>query len=520
MCGLAGYLSPTRFADDVLVGMTTRLAHRGPDADGYYRDGPVALGHRRLSVIDIAGSPQPMSTPDGELTIIFNGEIYNFRELRAALAARGHRLRTAGDTEALLYAYREYGPRMLEHLQGMFAFALWDRAAQRLFIARDHLGVKPLYYQWDGTTLVFASELKGLIAHPAVSREPDLEAIGLYLESQYIPAPKSIYRDVRKLEAGHALVVESGKLAISRYWVPDYSRKLEVDEGEALARLEAELRRSVESMLVADVPLGSFLSGGVDSSVVSALMVDIARRPIDTFTLGFEGETAESEHDHAELVSRHIHSTNHVLMLRESDLLSAFHHWVEAFDEPFGDPAALPTMFLAKLTRQHVTVVLTGEGADEVFSGYTNYRKRVREERISALLGARYSPLRYLVGLLPARARKDRLLKAIGEPLARRYITIPRVFDSALRPELFSERFLAAQQTSMADYAERFFKECNSPEYIDKLMYVDARLWLPDDLLTKVDRATMAYSLEARVPYLDHRFFEFCARLDPHLKQR
>src|SRR6267378_402388 len=378
MCGLAGYLSPTRFADDVLVGMTTRLAHRGPDADGYYRDGPVALGHRRLSVIDIAGSPQPMSTPDGELTIIFNGEIYNFRELRAALAARGHRLRTAGDTEALLYAYREYGPRMLEHLQGMFAFALWDRAAQRLFIARDHLGVKPLYYQWDGTTLVFASELKGLIAHPAVSREPDLEAIGLYLESQYIPAPKSIYRDVRKLEAGHALVVESGKLAISRYWVPDYSRKLEVDEGEALARLEAELRRSVESMLVADVPLGSFLSGGVDSSVVSALMVDIARRPIDTFTLGFEGESAVSEHAHAERVARHIGAASHVLMLAPSALLSCLEDWVQVFDEPFADPAALPTLLLARLTRKHVTVVLTGEGADEVFAGYGNYRTCLR----------------------------------------------------------------------------------------------------------------------------------------------
>jgi len=519
MCGLAGYLSPTAFSDDVLAAMTARLAHRGPDADGYYRDGPVALGHRRLSVIDIAGSPQPMSTPDGELTIIFNGEIYNFRELRAALTARGHRLRTAGDTEALLYAYREYGPRMLEHLQGMFAFALWDRAAQRLFIARDHLGVKPLYYQWDGATLVFASELKGLIAHPAVSRELDLEAIGLYLESQYIPAPKSIYRDVRKLEAGHALIVEGGKLAITRYWVPDYSRKLELDEGEALARLEAELRRSVESMLVADVPLGSFLSGGVDSSVVSALMVDIARRPIDTFTLGFEGETAVSEHTHAERVARHIGAASHVLMLAPSALLSCLEDWVQVFDEPFADPAALPTMLLARLTRKHVTVVLTGEGADEVFAGYGNYAKRLREERFTSVLGARYSPLPSLVHALPARVRKDRLLKAIGEPRERRYVTIPQVFDASLRSELYTPRFLAAQSSRMADYAERLFTECNSREYLDRIMYIDARLWLPDDLLTKVDRATMASSLEARVPYLDHRLFEFCARLDPKLKQ-
>jgi asparagine synthase (glutamine-hydrolysing) len=516
MCGLAGYHSTTPAPEGVLARMTARLEHRGPDAHGYYRDGPVALGHRRLSIIDLEGSPQPMSTPDGDLTCVFNGEIYNFMALREELAERGHVLLTHGDTEVLLYAYREWGVGMLERLQGMFAFALWDRRAQRLFLARDHLGVKPLYYHWDGATLVFGSELKALIEHPAVSREIDLDALALYLESQYIPAPRSVYQSVQKLHAGHAMTLERGKLSAWRYWLPDYSRKLELDEGEALARLESELRRSVRSMLVSDVPLGSFLSGGVDSSVVSALMVDIAGRPIDTFTLGFHGDTAESEHRQADLVSRHIHSTNHVLMLSPADLLSAFHGWVEAFDEPFADPAALPTMFLAQLTRRHVTVVLTGEGADEVFSGYGNYRKRVQEERISAMLW----PLRPLIGFLPAELRKDRLLKAIGEPRARRYVTIPHVFDAALQPQLFSERFLAARRTSMADYAERFFDECNSTHYIDRLMYVDARLWLPDDLLTKVDRATMAYSLEARVPYLDHRFFEFCASLDPDLKQR
>jgi len=520
MCGLAGYFGPGVLPDDVLARMTRTLGHRGPDDERFYRAAPVALGFRRLSIIDVAGSPQPMSTPDGDLTCVFNGEIYNFAALRRELAARGHRFSTNGDTEVLLYAWREHGERMLEHLQGMFAFALWDRPARRLFIARDHLGVKPLYYHWDGTHLVFGSELKALVEHPGVRRELDLDALGLYLESQYIPSPKTVYRGVRKLEPGYALLVEGSNLSLRRYWQPDYSQKFGFGEAEALTRLEAELRRSVESMLVSDVPLGSFLSGGVDSSVVSALMADIAGRPIDTFTLGFHGESAVSEHSHAALVSRHIGAVNHVLMLEPSDMLEALEHWTEVFDEPFADPAALPTMLLAKLTRQHVTVVLTGEGADEVFSGYANYRKRAREEHITGILGARLSPLRHLVRALPARARKDRLLKAIGEPLARRYVTIPMVFDPALHAELLSERFLAARETSMADYAERHFDDCNSPQYIDKLMYVDARLWLPDDLLTKVDRATMAYSLEARVPYLDHRLFEFCARLDPSLKQR
>ena len=520
MCGLAGYLSPRTFPADVLERMTARLAHRGPDADGFYRDGPVALGHRRLSIIDLAGSPQPMSTPDGELTVVFNGEIYNFRELREALAARGHRFATHGDTEALLYAYREYGEGMLEHLQGMFAFALWDRPRRRLFIARDHLGVKPLYYHWDGATLVFGSELKALLEHPAVTREIDLDALGLYLECQYIPAPKSIYRSVRKLEPGQALVVEGGRVTLRHYWRPDYAQKLELGDDEAAGRLDRELRAAVRSMLVSDVPLGSFLSGGVDSSLVSALMVDISGRPIDTFTLGFEGDAGVSEHRHAELVARHIGATSHVLMMTQQDLLFSFEHWVDVFDEPFADPAALPTLLLSRLTRRNVTVVLTGEGADEVFSGYANYRKRVREERITGTLGAAYSPLRHLVGLLPERVRKDRVLKAIGERKSRRYVTIPQVFDATLRSSVFSEGFRAAQESRMADFAERHFEECNSAEYIDRLMYVDARLWLPDDLLTKVDRATMAHSLEARVPYLDHRFFEFCARLDPGLKQR
>src|SRR5688572_19822285 len=329
MCGLAGYLSEARVADEVLVRMTSRLEHRGPDAGGYYRDGPVALGHRRLSIIDLAGSPQPMSTPDGRLTVIFNGEIYNFAELRRSLAARGHAFSTQGDTETLLHAYREHGVRMLEHLQGMFTFALWDRDARRLLLARDHLGVKPLYYHWNGATLVFGSELKAVVEHPAVPREPDLDALGLFLESQFIPAPHSIYRHVKKLEAGHAMTVEHNRLSTWRYWLPDYSQKLRLGEDEALERLEAELRQSVRSMLVSDVPLGSFLSGGVDSSVVSALMAELAGRQIDTFTLGFQGASAESEHEQAALVSKHIGARNHVLMLEPRDLAAGIERWVE-----------------------------------------------------------------------------------------------------------------------------------------------------------------------------------------------
>ncbi|MCA3039099.1 MAG: asparagine synthase (glutamine-hydrolyzing), partial [Rhodocyclaceae bacterium] len=385
----------------------------------------------------------------------------------------------------------------------------------------------PLHFVASATTFAFASELKALIEHPAVSKNINLDALGLFLECQYIPAPLTIYRDVSKLEAGHALRlnVQTGEIARWQYWSVDYQQKLSVSEAEAIDLLDAELRRSVESMLVADVPLGAFVSGGVDSSVVAALMTDLTGKPIETFNLGFldqsgRPDTTQSEHDEAAKVAAHLGSHHHALMVKPSDVTDAFGDWVNVFDEPFGDQAALPTMLLSKLTRQHVTVALTGEGADELFSGYANYQKRVAEEKISAILGSSGSPFPSLLAMLPAAARKDRLVKAIMQPKAKRYATIPNVFDRALQPTLFSEGFLAQQKTHIADYAAKFYDECNASDYIEKIMYVDMRLWLADDLLTKVDRATMAYSLEARVPYLDHRFVEFVARLDPALKQR
>lgn len=527
MCGLSGFVDLSGATSDpaeVLKRMNRRLAHRGPDAEGYFHQGPAYLGHRRLSVIDIAASTQPMSTADGRHTIVFNGEVYNFRALRTELEAAGCRFRSAGDTEVTLQAIAHWNDGALAKLQGMFAFVDWDAQTRTLFAARDHLGVKPFHYFWDGKLFAFASELKALLEHPAVSKEVDLDALGLFLECQYIPAPLTIYKHIRKLPAGHALRLAGGELKTWQYWNLDYRSKPAWDEAESLARLDAELRRSVESMLVADVPLGAFLSGGVDSSVVSALMTAITGKPIDTFNLGFQHsdksfDTSQSEHEQAATVARHIGSRHHALMVTPDDVLGAFDRWVDVFDEPFGDQAALPTMLLSKLTRKEVTVVLTGEGADELFSGYGNYAKRVREEKLTGVLGHAYSPLRALVPRMPALWQKDRVVKAMGQAHSHRYATIPNVFDRSTHPALFSDALLAQQKSHIADYAAAFFEECNSTSYLEKIMNVDMRLWLPDDLLTKVDRATMAYSLEARVPYLDHQFIEFVAQLDPALKQ-
>lgn len=521
MCGIAGLWAPGGIDREALARMTAALSHRGPDADGFFVQGPVGLGHRRLSVIDLAGSPQPMHSVDGRATIVFNGEIYNYRELRAELRSAGQRFATDGDTEVILAAWRQWGEGLLTRLHGMFAFALWDHDARTLLLARDHLGVKPLHYRHDARGLAFASELKALAHAPGFTRDIDLEAIGLYVEAQYIPAPRTIWRDVKKLPAAHAMRIDAdGRATIWRYWVPRWAPKLDLSDDEAVDALDAQLRASVGSMLVADVPLGAFVSGGIDSSLVAALMTDVARRPIDTFNIGFEGDTAGSEHEHAAAVARHLGARHHTLMLAPEAILDALERWHDVFDEPFGDQAALPTLLLARFARREVTVALTGEGADEAFAGYGNYGRRLRDERVSGPLGAAASPVPWLVRRLPARLLKERLLRAIAEPLPRRYQGISVLFDPGMRARLLSPRMRALLTESLGDHAARAFAECESPEYLDHLLHVDQRLWLADDLLVKVDRATMAHSLEARVPYLDHGFIDFCARLPGHLKLR
>src|SRR6516225_5879406 len=329
MCGIAGYWSTDPAARSALRAMTAALAHRGPDADGFYYDGPVGLGHRRLSVIDIEGSPQPLLTSDGIIAAIFNGEIYNFRELRSALAAAGHTLLTRGDGEVLLHSWRARGERMLEWLSGMFAFALWDRSRQELFIARDHLGVKPLYYAWHAGSLVFGSEIKALLHFPGLPHSIDLDALALYLECQYIPAPYRIYQGIRKLPAGHWLSVCDGKLRTGSYWKPNYVPKQEIDDATAIAAFDQRLRHSVDSMLVADVPVGVFVSGGVDSGLVAAIASQVSGGSIDTFNLGFTGQKSGSEHEHAARVARHIGSRHHCLMLAPEEVLAGRGRWVE-----------------------------------------------------------------------------------------------------------------------------------------------------------------------------------------------
>ncbi len=513
MCGITGFLSDDPRARDALPAMTAALAHRGPDADGFHYDGPVGLGHRRLSVIDIAGSRQPLLSADGGVAVVFNGEIYNFRELRRELSAAGHAFVTNGDGEVLVHGWKQWGERMLDRLSGMFAFALWDRRRRELFLARDHLGVKPLYYAWHEGAFAFGSELKALRPFPGLPHAIDLDALALYLECQYIPAPRSIYRAIRKLPAGHWMSIRDGKLATGAYWRPSYVPKHDLAGDDAAAALDAELRRSVQSMLVSDVPLGAFVSGGVDSGVVAAMATEISGGPIDTFNLGFAGQGTGSEHEEAARVARHVGSRHHCLMLSPDEVLPALDRWVDVFDEPFGDQAALPTMLLAQYARQR-----GDRGAD----------RRGRRRGLRRLLQLREAPAR---GAPDARAGRARVAAAVDRapsaaaPCARpdhqggaraRVAPLrddPEHLRRAAARRVFHRRFGAAARARIADHAEAFYAECDSPDYLDHLLDIDARLWLPDDLLAKVDRATMAFSLEARVPYLDHEFYGWCARL-------
>ncbi len=525
MCGIAGFLGSPPASDLVLAQMTDRLAHRGPDAQGVFHGEGVHLGHRRLAVIDLDSGRQPLFNEDGQIALVFNGEIYNFRELRQRLIALGHVFLTHTDSEVLIHGYEAWGTGLLDEVRGMFAFALWDGTRKRLLLARDHLGVKPLYYSFAAATgdFVFASELKALLVHPNIARQLDPEALGLYLERQYIPTPRSVYSDIKKLPAAHWISIEDGRMTMQRYWQAPYAARAQacadLDEATAIDSTLAALRESVSSMLVADVPLGVFLSGGVDSSLIAALVCE-QKAAIDTFTLGFAGQVKGSEHEVAAQVAEHIGSRHHCLMLEADDVLTAFDRFVDIFDEPLADPAALPTLLLSEYARRFVTVVLTGEGADEVFAGYGNYPSRLRDEAWSSWLGGRFSPLPALIRGLPPRLRKDRLLKAISSERSRRYVTIPSVFDVELRRQIFTPAFLALHHESMADYAQMHDRECDSPDYLEHLLHIDRNLWLPDDLLCKVDRASMAHALEARVPYLDHRFVTHCCGLPPTLKVR
>lgn len=530
MCGIAGRFNfrtgaPANPA--VVAGMCDLLAHRGPDADGVWAEGPVCLGHRRLAIIDLSpAGRQPMHAAEGGLVISFNGEIYNFLDLRRDLESRGHRLRTKTDTEVILAAYREWGVECLQRLRGMFAFSIWDDRRRALFVARDRVGKKPLFYREDGDGLAFASEPKAFLADPAFRPEPDIEALAAYLTYQYVPSPRSAFEGVRKLPPAHYLLVEDGRVRVERYWKLSYASKRRITEADAIDELLERLREAVRLRLISDVPLGAFLSGGVDSGTIVALMAGLSEAPVKTFSIGFE-EEAFNELPYARLVAERYRTEHHEFIVRP-DAVAILPQLVWHYGEPFADPSAVPTYYLSELARRHVTVALNGDAGDENFAGYTRYLAPRSEQWFDGLPRGIRRVSRALTGGFDASAvgnsTATRVARRVGRLVAgpaARYAQRMMVFGPGKQALVFSDALLeAAAHGHVNALLTDAYARSDAQDPVDAMLDVDVQYYLPDCLLVKVDIATMAHGLEGRSPMLDHDFMEFAASLPSNLKLR
>jgi asparagine synthase (glutamine-hydrolysing) len=530
MCGIAGLFHPQVpkpvEAARIRV-MADSLAHRGPDGSGVWTAPGVGLGHRRLSIIDLEGGVQPMLSADRRLALTYNGEIYNFREVRAELAGKGHLFSTDSDTEVILAAWRQWGPECLSRFNGMFAFALYDADADALFLARDRLGVKPLFLAnlSDGA-LIFASELKGLLSHPMLRREVSAHAVEDYLTLGYVPDDASIVEGVTKLAAGHYLLVHRGRPVPRpvRWWDVDFSNPSRASAASLEEEMVERLRAAVTSRMVADVPLGAFLSGGVDSSAVVALMAEASRSAVETCSIGF----TEADHDEsrwaAQVAQRF--ATSHRSRIVGADDYGLIDTLADAFDEPFADASALSTYRVSELAREKVKVALSGDGADEAFAGYRRYRLFSAEEKVRGFIpqGARglFATLGNVYPKLdwaPQMFRAKTTLQALGQTGEEAYANAVGVTPPLVRSRLYTPSL----RNTLSGYRgeQRYIDTMRSAPAADALgrrQYADLKIWLPGDILTKVDRTSMAVSLEAREPLLDHRLVEFAARLPSRLR--
>ena len=517
MCGIYGAFSTDAqrpIQADLLERMARVLAHRGPDGEGSHLAGPFGMGMRRLSIIDLTGGDQPIANEDGTVWVVFNGEIYNYRELTADLIARGHRFATSSDTEVLVHLYEDYGERCAEALRGMFAFAIWDEPRRELLLGRDRLGIKPLYYAATPDGFLFGSELKALIQSPWLSPRLDRRGLAAYLQHGYVPDPLSILDGVVKVPPGHTLTVRSGRPAPPRrYWQATAHFKPAAapdSEAQAAEDLWRKLEEAVRFHMVSDVPVGAFLSGGVDSSAVVSIMARASRRPIKTFSVGFR-EDRYNELPHARQVAAAYGTEHHELLVEPNDL-KILEELLSSFDEPFADSSAIPTYLVSRLARQHVKVVLSGDGGDELFAGYDRYVVDHRRRHLGLLgdlgLGA---PLRALSAVLPVGGGKNTLYN-LSLPRLQRYIDAISLFPrQALRDVLADGDASRVDIASLADH---------DLDALSQLQDLDLKTYLPGDILTKVDRMSMANSLEARVPLLDHPLVEFACSLPPDLRFR
>lgn len=524
MCGFCGIFDPsaTISADMSLLREMTRLmAERGPDAEGFYSTRGLALGHRRLNIIDLEAGEQPVFNEDETVLVVFNGEIFNYQEIRRTLEGRGHRFRTNTDTEVIVHAWEEYGTRCVDHFRGMFAFCLYDIRTRAIFLARDRMGVKPLYYTVSGGRLIFASEVKPLLLALGGVAEPDPVAVDFFVSVGYVPGERTLFKGIRKLLPGHFMQWEHGEPRITRYWdVPDEPAQA-VSFEDAEAQFLELLRESVRLRLISDVPLGAFLSGGVDSSVIVAQMCELTPGKVKTFSIGYADSPEMNELPHARKVAEHL-GTDHVEhVLTHGDFFENLNSFVYRTEEPIVEAAGIALYELARRARHDVTVVLSGEGGDEVLAGYPLYRIMTRIGQVRPL--ARATGAAAIARTLSSRVSSEKLAKYLdwaGTPLERCYWSIPNDVTHGIRDRLFTPEFGAAVGDSVGQYFGDLYGHLQHASELKRMSYVDIKSWLPDDLLVKADKMTMAASLELRVPFLDHKLLEFCLRLPDDLRLR
>ena len=524
ICGVASYQPDGSVDISVLKQMNDSIQHRGPDDDGYYQDEQASLAMRRLSIIDLHTGQQPISNETGDVWVVYNGEIYNFKDVRAELERRGHAFKTQTDTEVIVHAYEEYGDACVGHLNGMFAIALWDARKRRLFLARDRVGIKPLYYWAGRDKLVFASELKALILHPDVPRKINLDALDIFLTLEYVPAPYTIYENIFKLLPGHTLTVENGETKIRQYWDVPY-QPISQSEAECTETLSGLINEAVKIRLMSDVPLGAFLSGGIDSSTVVGYMSRNMSEPVQTFSIGFEDDTYD-EVPFANAVAKHF-GTNHHVEVLNPDIATLVEQLVPHHDEPFADTSIFPTYLVSKLARQQVKVVLSGDGGDELFAGYDTYIAEKLDRYYGRLPGAlRQRMLPRFAEWLPPQPAKKGLINKVKRMVeggaldpSLQHTRWMMFLNSSEKNDLYRSDLRATMNDNLtANYLGNYFEKANRFDSLAQQQYVDIKTYLADDILTKVDRMSMATSIEARVPLLDYHIVEFAMNLPPHMK--
>ena len=518
MCGIAGTLKLQRgdvVRPELLDGMLNRIIHRGPDDDGMLLDEELAMGMRRLSIIDLADGKQPIQNEDGRYSVVFNGEIYNYIELRRDLQSRGHQFRTNSDTEVIVHLFEEHGEGCVDYLRGMFGFAVWDHQQRELFIFRDRLGIKPLYYTHDqGRELSFASEIKSLLTLPHVKAEIDTAALNEHLSLKYVPAPRTLFKNIHSLPPGHYIRVKESRVEVRQYWDLSYAEKQSfANEEECVDALLEQLRESIKLRLRSDVPFGAFLSGGLDSSTIVALMSEQMDMPVNTFSAGFSGADGQDELPYARQVAEQFGCNHHEVLVGSEEFIGMADKVMWHLEQPIADQATVATHMVAGLAQKHVKMVLTGEGGDELFAGYARYAG----EQYSGRLGLIPRPIRGLlrsaVGKLPGLRRQKIALHALlqSDEVARFSNWFP-MFNGDMKEQIVAKS-LRPMMTNTVDSFAQHLSNCNGQTQLEKMLYVDTKTWLPDYLLLRGDKLTMANSIEGRVPLLDHKVVEFACSL-------